>query len=140
MARGSDSGFAAWLAARGHALPAGAPTPAVLRQRATDYIDAGYGSRLIGDQTVDPLLTALETATYIAAWHEASHPGSLSASGTPGPSVKRKKIDVIETEFFEGSGDVVADSTVRLSILEGLLAPYLRPIATGSCLGLWAVG
>lgn len=127
------------MADRGHTLPSGALTVAVLRQRATDYIDAVYGPRLIGDQAVDPLLTALETATYVAAWHEANSPGSLSASATASSAVKRKKIDVLETEFFEGSGDAAADATVRLSLVEGILAPYLRPVNV-SGLGLWAVG
>lgn len=139
MARGSDSGFEAWMVARGHVLPVGAPTPAVLRQRATDYIDAVYGPRLIGDQTADPLLTALETATYVAAWHEANNPGSLSAAASQAGAVKREKVDVMETEYFEGSGNTVADSTVRLSLVEGLLALYLRPEGV-TCLGLWAVG
>lgn len=127
MARGSDNGFQAWMDARDHTLPAGAPSPAVLRQRATDYIDALYGAQLVGDQAVDPLLTALETATYVAAWHEANNPGSLSASATASAAVKRRKVDVIETEYFEGSGNALADSTVRLSLVEGLLAPFLRP-------------
>lgn len=120
-------------------MPEGAPTAAVLRQRATDYIDAVYGPRLLGDQTVDPLLTALETATYIAARHEANNAGSLSASATQAGALKRKKIDTIEKEYFEGSGDAAADATVRLSLVDGILAPYLRQVA-GLCLGLWAVG
>ena len=139
MARGSDEGLQAWMEARGHTVPEGAPTAAVLRQRATDYIDAVYGPRLVGDQTVDPLLTALETATYIAAWHEANNAGSLSASATQAGALKRKKIDTIEKEYFEGSGDAAADATVRLSLVDGMLAPYLRQV-TGPCLGLWAVG
>lgn len=139
MARGSDIGFQDWMALRGHTLPAGAPTPAVLRQRATDYIDAVYGPRLIGDQTLDPLLTALETGTYVAAWHEANNPGSLSVSASQAGAVKREKVDVIDTEYFEGSGDALADGTIRLSLVEGILAPYLRSLtATGPF--LWAIG
>lgn len=140
MARGSDDGFNAWLAARGHTLPVGAPSPAILRQRATDYIDGQYLARIIGDPTTDPILTALETATYVAAWHEANKPGSLSASATAAGALKRKKIEGIEKEYFEGSGDAVADATVRLSLVEGILGPYLRPAPTGTSLGLWAVG
>lgn len=139
MARGSDTGFQDWMALRGHILPAGAPTPAVLRQRATDYIDAVYNPRLIGDQTVDPLLTALETATYVAAWHEANNLGSLSVSASQAGAVKREKVGPLETEYFEGSGDAVADGTVRLTLIEGLLAPYLRSLtSTGPF--LWAIG
>lgn len=139
MARGSDEGLAAWLLARGHALPSGAPTAAILRQRATDYIDAVYGPRLIGDQTVDPLLTALEAATYAAAWHEANNPGTLSAAVTQAGAVKREKVGPLETEYFEGSGDVLFDGTVRLSLVEGILAPYLRPLTVKGPY-LWAVG
>lgn len=140
MARGSDEGLQAWMEARGHTMPEGAPTAAVLRQRATDYIDAVYGSRLVGDQTVDPLLTALETATYIAAWHEANNPGSLSAAASQAGAIKREKVDVLEVEYFAGSGDAAADATVRLALIEGLLFPFLRREPTGPCLGLWAVG
>jgi hypothetical protein len=124
---------------RGHALPTGAPSAAILRRRATDYIDATYGARLIGDQTTDPLLTALETATYAAAWHEAHNPSSLSVAVAQAGAVKRKKIEGLEKEFFEGTGDAVADATVRLTLVEGLLAPYLRPM-TSSGPYLWAVG
>lgn len=136
---GDDEGFTDWLALRGHTLPAAAATPAILRQRATDYIDAVYGPRLIGDQTVDPLLAALETATYVAAWHEANNTGSLSVSASQAGAVKREKVDVIDTEYFEGSGDALADGTIRLSLVEGILAPYLRSLtATGPF--LWAIG
>lgn len=121
-------------------MPEGAPAAAVLRQRATDYIDAVYGPRLVGDQTVDPLLTALETATYIAAWHEANNPGSLSAAASQAGAIKREKVDVLEVEYFAGSGDAAADATVRLALIEGLLFPFLRREPTGPCLGLWAVG
>ena len=140
MARGSDNGFQDWMALRGHTLPAGAPTPAILRQRATDYIDAVYGPRLIGDQIVDPLLTALETATYIAAWHEANNPGSLSVSASQAGAVKRRKVDVIEIEYFEGSGDALTDGTLRLSLVEGILGPYLRALGDANGLLLRAIG
>lgn len=140
MARGSDAGFQDWMTLRGHTPPAGAPTPAVLRQRATDYIDAVYGPRLIGDQTVDPLLTALETATYIAAWHEANNPGSLSVSASQAGAVKRRKVDVIEIEYFEGSGDALTDGTLRLSLVEGILGPYLRGRGDANGLLLRAIG
>ena len=136
---GTPEGFDTWLAARAYVLPDGAPSAAILLHRATDYIDGLYGKRLIGDQTVDPLLTALANATYAAALHEALNPGSLAVSGTASGAVKRKKIGPLEKEFFEGSGDVVADGILRLSAVEGALAPYLRAEAP-ACLGLWAVG
>lgn len=84
---------------------------------------------------------AVERAAYAAAAYEGQNPGKLSVSATNGGALKRKKIDVIEKEFFEGSGDAVADATVRLSAVEGALAPFLKSDETaGVSLGLWAVG
>ena len=144
---GSDSGFAAWLTDNGYALPDAAPDPAILRQRGSAYLDALYGAQFSGTPTAgfdqerawprtgaeargasipdDIIPVAIDQASYAAAWHEANNLGSLSVSASAAKSVKRKKIDVIETEFFEGSGDAVADSTVRLSAVEGLVAPFL---------------
>lgn len=122
---GTVEGFEAWLAARGHAtLDAGSLTPAMLLQRATDYLEAVYGPRLSGVEESVALSSALERATYAAALHEAQNPGSLSIAATSAGALKRKKVDVIEKEYFEGSGDVIADNTVKLSAVEGLLAPF----------------
>jgi hypothetical protein len=159
---GSEAGFTAWLAENGHVLPAGAPTPAILLQRGGQYVDNTYGSRFWGVPTLgiaqerawprtgakaygqtipdDTIPAAVEQASYAAAHQEAIKPGSLSVSATATGAVKRKKIGSIEKEFFEGSGDVVADGTLKLSTVEGLLAPYLKPETTLASLGLWAVG
>lgn len=136
---GTPEGFDEWLAARGYVLPDGAPSAAILLQRATDYIEGLYGTRLIGDQTVDPLLTALANATYAASLYEAQNPGGLSVAASQSGAIKREKVDVLEVEYVAGSGDAVADATVRLSVVEGYLAPYLRPEGVAG-LGLWAVG
>lgn len=158
---GDDAGLTAWLAESGHALPVGAPTPAILRQRASDYLDGLYEARFIGLRT-DPLSQerawprtgavvhsvavpddtvpgAVEKASYVAALYEANNPDGLTVATSASRSVKRKKIDVIETEFFEGSGSAAADATIRLSAVEGLLAPFLRPEGVAS-IGLWSVG
>lgn len=158
---GTDAGFQAWLTENGYTVP-GSPEPAILRLRASNYIDGLYEARFLGDRT-DPLSQerawprtgavvqkvaipsdiippAIEKAAYAAALFEGQNPGKLSISATKGGAVKRKKVDVIEKEFFEGSGDAVADATVRLSSVEGLLAPFLRPESVGSTIGLWAVG
>lgn len=162
MAYGSDSGFTAWLALNGLSLPAGAPDAAILRQRGSQYVDGVYGSRFWGVPTGgfaqerawprtdakaygqaipdDTIPVAVEQASYAAAHQEAIKPGSLSVSATATGAVKRKKIGPIEKEFFEGSGDVIADGTLKLSAVEGLLAPYLKPESTLASLGLWAVG
>ncbi|WP_436357299.1 DnaT-like ssDNA-binding protein [Brevundimonas sp. CEF1] len=162
MAYGSDSAFTAWLAINGQTLPAGAPDAAILRQRGSQYVDNTYGSRFWGVPTLgiaqerawprtgakaygqiipdDVIPVAIEQASYAAAYQEAIKPGSLTVSATAIGAVKRKKIGPIEKEFFEGSGDVVADGTLKLSAVEGLLAPYLKPETTLASLGLWAVG
>lgn len=45
---GTDAGLADWLAGQGLALPDGAPAPAALRQRGSDYVDGTYGPRFVG--------------------------------------------------------------------------------------------
>lgn len=143
---GSDTGFQDWLTENGHVLPEGALAPAILRQRGSQYIDGLYGSRFSGQPTegfaqerawprsgayshgqsipTDLIPVAVEQAAYAAAFQEALKPGSLSVSAMNAGVLKRKKIDVLEKEYFEGSGDAVADNTLRLSVVEGLLAPY----------------
>ena len=143
---GSDTGFQDWLAENGHLLPEGALASAILRQRGSQYIDGLYGSRFSGQPTegfaqerawprsgayghgksipTDLIPVAVEQAAYAAAFQEALKPGSLSVSAMNAGVLKRKKIDVLEKEYFEGSGDAVADNTLRLSAVEGLLAPY----------------
>lgn len=121
---GDDSGFNDWLTANGYSLPSGAPTPAVLRERGSSYIDATYGARFKGVPTGgfdqerswprsgavvncstipdDVVPLAIVNASYRAAWVEANAPGSLSPGGGTGSGVvKRQKVDTIEREFFE---------------------------------------
>lgn len=121
---GTTEGFEGWLSARGHTLPTAAPSPAILLQRADDYLEAVYGARLANAAASVTLTSALERATYAAAWQEAQSPGSLSASATAAGALKRKKIGPLEKEYFEGSGDALTDATLRLSAVEGLLAPF----------------
>lgn len=148
---GTDEGFAAWLAASGRELPASAPDPAVLRQLASDYLDATYGPLFVGRPTdgidqerawprtgatvwghaVDPntVPVAIALATYVAAYHEAHNPGSLHVALVPATAVKRERVDVLEVEYFAGSGDPVRDAVVRIGVVEGLMAPFLaKPI------------
>jgi hypothetical protein len=147
---GDDEGFTAWLAENGYTHPASAPTPGVLRNRGSGYIDGVYGARFsgiptggfaqerawprtgayaycqpIGDNIIPD---AVIKASYAAAWQEASSPGSLSVSVTPGRMIKRQKVDgAVEREFFEPGADLsaVEASTLVLSAIEGLLAPFL---------------
>ena len=159
---GTDDGFTAWLASNGFPAPTGVLTVAQLRQRGSDYIDALYGAQFPGapvnafDQErawgrtgataygraipEGYIPNNIVLASYHAARHEDLNPGSLNVSATAAGAVKREKIDVIETEYFAGSGQAASDATVRLSAVEGLLAPFLTAESTGPCLGLWAVG
>ena len=146
---GDDAGFEAWLTENGYTLPGGAPSGDVLRNRGAGYIDGVYGARFgglptggfaqalqwprtgaeaygapIGD-TVIP--DAVVRASYHAAYAEALTPGSLSVSYTPGTAkvlteVKGIKWTVVGDASAEGS------MVVRLSSVEGLLAPFLSPL------------
>ncbi|GGE18212.1 hypothetical protein GCM10011390_41730 [Aureimonas endophytica] len=157
---GSDAGFQAWLTGNGYSLPNGAPSPAVLRQRGSDYVDATYGARFAGlpvafDQDrawprvgafmgslsipSDLVPKAVEIASYAAAFQEASTPGSLAAVGAPGAAVKREKVGPLEVEYQDAILDGTASSiTPLISSVDGLLAPLLRPATAG--LGIWSVG
>jgi hypothetical protein len=143
---GTDQGFTDWLTTNGFVLPEAAPTPAVLRQRGSQYLDGVYGSRFPGQPTggfaqerawprtgaeasgqaipTDAVPVAIEHASYHAAYQEAVSPGSLSVAASTSAAVKREKVDSLEVEYVAGSGDAVADATVRLSAVEGLLAPF----------------
>ena len=147
---GDDDGLTDWLAANGYELPDGAPSAAVLRQRGSAYIDGRYGSRFPGAPTgglsqerawprtgaetaygeaipSSAVPTAIEHASYAAAYFEGLNPGGLSVSVVGSGQIKREKTDVLETEYFAGSGDPLADATPVLSAVEGLLAPFLIP-------------
>jgi hypothetical protein len=152
---GADDGFTAWLAGEGLTLPGDAPAVAVLRQRGSRYIDATYGSRFSGSPTGgidqerawprsgacaygvsiadDVIPDAVVEASYFAAFQEAKSPGSLSAAVAGSKQVKRQKVEGIEREFFEsGSGDAVDDARLKLTDVEGLLAPFLTADAAGA--------
>ena len=148
---GDDTAFAAWLTDNGYSLPVGAPTPAVLRQRGSVYVDglpAIQGKRFPGSPTdgyaqerawprtgatiygadipVDAIPEPIVQASYAAGWYEANNVGGLSAATSSASSVKREKVDVIETEYFEGSGNSLRDAAVMLQSVEGLLAPFFE--------------
>lgn len=167
---GNDATFQAFLDENGYTLPSGAPSLAVLRQRGSGWLDATYGARYRGtkvdfDQergwprndavvegqavpnTVVPL--AIITAGFMAAWAEASKPGSLSSgvSSTTG-NVKRQKVGQIEREFFSASDVVVTDgpfdpnapnpATKIIADIDNLVRPYLMVRDFGA--GIWGVG
>ncbi len=159
---GDDSTFQAWLTENGYVLPGSAPTPAVLRNRGSQYIDAVYGSRFVGS-VVDPeqerqwprdgaivngkafpsgvVPTAVINASYYAAYQEAVKPGSLSVIGTSSSAVKRVKVGQIEKEYQTSNSDdgTAVAITPLISIVDGMLALYLRDLSQPS-FGIWSIG
>lgn len=148
---GTDERFADFLTDQGYVLPTGAALPAVLRQRGSTYLDGLYEADFSGHRTgglaqerafprtgaeaygqtipSDVIPVAIEHASYHAAYHDAVRKGGLAVAVSADQAVRRKKIEGIEKEFFEGSGDALADATVRISAVEGLVAPFLcRPM------------
>ncbi|MDP9809361.1 hypothetical protein J2W42_002209 [Rhizobium tibeticum] len=159
---GDDTTFEAWLTENGYSLPVGALAPAVLRNRGSQYIDAVYGSRFVGS-VVDPVQerqwpregaivngkpfpsdvvpAAVINASYYAAYQEAVKPGSLSVIGTSSSAVKRVKVGQIEKEYQTSKDDdgTAVSITPLISIVDGMLAPYLRDL-TQISFGIWSVG
>lgn len=147
---GTDEGFAAFLTGNGYTLPDDAPVPAVLRQRGSDYLDAAYEARLscsaraggftqerawprtghthYGASVPDDLIPLpWISASYRAAWLEASQPGWASGSINPNRITKREKVDVIEREFFASSetGAVKGSGGNTDAQIDGAVTPWL---------------
>lgn len=163
---GDDTAFTAWLAAQGLTLPVGAPTPAVLRQRGADYLDATYEPMLscskrtgswsqerawpraghaVGGETLpdDLIPQPWVNASYRAAWLEASSPGWASGSIDPNRKTKREKVDTLEREFFsptDTAGGTGAVGNVDAAI-QGMVSIFFCPDAEeAGALALWAIG
>ncbi len=159
---GEDSTFQAWLTENGYTLPGGSPSPAVLRNRGSQYIDSVYGSRFVGriaayDQErqwpregaivsgqlipSDVVPAAIIHASFYAAYQEATKPGSLSVMGSRATRVKRKKVGQLEVEYQSTSGEseTGADLTPIISVVDGMLAPFLRDESL-VCVGILSVG
>ena len=127
---GTDTDFTEWLESQGLTLPDDAPSEAALRQRGSDYIDATYEGNLMCSRRAggydqerawprsghvagghsfpdDVIPPPWITASYRAAWLEATNPGWASGTIDPNRRTRREKADVLEREYFEpaGSGD-----------------------------------
>lgn len=86
------------------------------------------GARDSSMDSIDPDTVPIEVeySTYEAALLEAAMPNSLLPAVTASQVVKRRKIDVIEREFFEPSADgAVQDATPVLTSVMALLGPVL---------------
>lgn len=145
---GDDTGFAAYLADAGLSLPVGAPLPAVLRQRGSDYLDVTYTARLqcsaptggfdqerawprtghliYGAAIDDTAIPASWVqASYRAAYREAVTPGWATSSRDPSRMTKREKADVVEREFFEPGETAGASGANIDAMIEGMIGPFL---------------
>lgn len=159
---GDDAGLQAWLDKNGHVLPVGAPSPAILRERGSSWVDSAFGAQFTGVPTdgvaqerewprsgataygsalaSDLVPARIVTASYMAAWIEAQKPGRLSVVIDPAKRVKHQKVDTVEREFFEPGRGQDATGIVSPEI-NGLLAPLLKQdTATSVGLGIWSVG
>lgn len=148
---GTDEGFNAWLAGQGLVLPDGAPTPAVLRQIGSAYVDAAYAHRLTCSRRTGGWEQELEfprTGHYVNgqllpptlipdAWIKASYRAAFLNSIQTGWSTdavdgsrltKTEKVDVISREFFapgDAYGSDVASGMPSDSIINGMVLPFL---------------
>lgn len=166
MAYGDDGGFAAWLAANGYVLPETAPSPAILRLRGSEYVDAAYEAQLmcshraggydqerawprvghvVAGQPIpsDTVPRQWIMASYRAAWLEATNPGWATGTINPNRMTKREKAGEVEREFFgpsdTGTGTDGALGNVDAAI-QGMVAPFFCVDAKGEFAGVWAVG
>lgn len=90
--------------------------------RGQRYVASTYNGRWIApfDNAAAP--DAVKHAIFEAARREADVPGSLAADYQPPRIVKRKKIDVIETEY----ADAVPTGSPT-SVLDAILTGVARP-------------
>ncbi len=155
---GDDAGFSAWLVDNGYTLPAEAPEPAVLRNRGANVIDSLYGSRFVGEPTGgfaqerawprtgayalgqaipdDLVPDAVIKASYHAALGAIESTGESTSIGAA-DVIKRDKVGDSETEFADLTSAFKWGDDVPISLLDGLLAPFLR-VSLG--FGLWSIG
>lgn len=150
---GSDIEFAAYLAGLGLTLPVDAPTPAVLRQIGSNYVDAAYEPRLqcsqraggfaqerawpreghkVNRQEVpdDLIPQAWVDASYHAAYLQAMTPGWATGGRDPNRVTKREKVDTIEREFFaadEGAAGNAAPGFNVDPMIDGMVSVWLCP-------------
>ena len=152
MPYGTDEGFAFWLAAQGLALPVGAPSPAVLRQIGSNYVDSAYGWKLACSQKaggfeqilewprIGHILNGAEVPSDLipAAWINASYRAAYLTAVTPGwattgedatRQTRRERVEgAVEVEYFaasEAAGSDVAPGMPSDSIINGMVAMWL---------------
>lgn len=147
---GSDAAFDTWLSENGYSLPSGSASNAVLRQRGSVYIDGTYVAKFSGTPTggadqerewprtgaTDRYGNALNSATvptriieasYMAAYLDASAPGSLAASGSSSAAIKRQRVEgAVEVEYQASNKAWASEDLIpKFTAIEAILAPLL---------------
>ncbi|MGO8086477.1 DnaT-like ssDNA-binding protein [Rhizobium leguminosarum] len=153
---GSNGAFTVYAGAAGYVFPDGTSADQIsaARQRGSLVIDryevrfsgkrtGGYAQErawprtgattYYGEATRSDLVpVAIENASYEAAFLELTNPGSLSPVVTGSSTVKREKVGQLEVEYATSSSmsvdDLVALATPVVTVIEGLLWPFLIPI------------
>ena len=108
----------AYFTASGEVWPGDAGT----LMRGQRYVAAAYNGRWLVAFENDAAPDAVKHAIFEAARREADVPGSLAADYQAPRVVKRKKIDVIETEY----ADAVPTGSPT-SVLDAILTGVARP-------------
>lgn len=156
---GENAGFTAYAEAAGYVVPGGTTAPHITaaRQRGSMVIDR-YEKHFSGRRTGgwqqerawprtgattyygeaipdDVIPEAIINASYEAAFLELTNPGSLSPVVTGSSTVKREKVGQLEVEYAASSStsvtDMVALATPVVTVIEGLLWPFLCPVLPG---------
>lgn len=156
---GDNDGFTAYATAAGYVLPEGTTDAqkAAARQRGSLVIDR-YEPKFSGKRTAgldqerawprsgastawgepipsDSVPVAIVNAAYEAAFLELTNPGSLSPVVTGSSTVKREKVGQLEVEYATSSStsieDMVAMATPVVTVIEGMLYPFLTPCLPG---------
>ncbi|TBB27331.1 hypothetical protein ELH48_09300 [Rhizobium ruizarguesonis] len=156
---GTNAAAQAYWTAAGYVVPDGTSADQITaaRQRGSLVIDR-YEARFSGKRTggyaqerawprtgastyygeaipFDLIPVAIENASYEAAFLELTNPGSLSPVVTGSSTVKREKVGQLEVEYATSASmsvdDLVALATPVVTVIEGLLWPFLCPILPG---------
>ncbi|NNU66538.1 hypothetical protein G9X67_14765 [Rhizobium sp. WYCCWR 11152] len=156
---GTNEAASAYWAAAGYVVPEGSDAAAITaaRQRGSLVIDryerffsgtrtGGFAQERAWPRTgastyygeaipSDVVPVAIENASYEAAFLELTNPGSLSPVVTGSSTVKREKVGQLEVEYAASSStdfaEIVALATPVVTVIEGLLWPFLCPILPG---------
>ena len=156
---GTDADFTTYAEAAGYVFPEGTTNEqkAAARQRGSLVIDryeprfsgrraGGFAQERAWPRTgattyygeaipANTVPVAIVNASYEAAFLELTNPGSLSPVVTGSSTVKREKVGQLEVEYAASSStsvaDIVAMATPVVTVIEGLLWPFLCPILPG---------